>query len=59
MGTDTLETTKLAQKARQTYNKLKEDVVKKFKEMTIAQDQYRKMSIKDFHPILAEFIYER
>jgi MoaA/NifB/PqqE/SkfB family radical SAM enzyme len=36
-----------------------EEVIKKFKQYTIAQDEYRNMSIKDFHPQLAEFIYER
>ena len=36
-----------------------EEVIKKFKKYTIAQDEYRNMSIKDFHPQLAEFIYER
>ena len=36
-----------------------DEIVKKFKQQTIAQDEYRNMNIKDFHPQLAEFIYER
>ena len=35
-----------------------EEIVKKFKQYTIAQDEYRDMSIKDYHPQLAEFVYE-
>ena len=35
-----------------------ESMINKFKELTIAQDKYRNMNIKDYHPQLAEFIYE-
>ena len=36
-----------------------DDVVNKFKTFTIAQDKFRKMSIEDYHPQLANFIYDR
>ena len=35
-----------------------DEVVKKFKQQTIAQDKYRNMNIENFHSQLAEFIHE-